>query len=359
MSPFQPGVISPAKGLIDYRGGTVWVFGDSIATGFGASTEAAKLMTIVRSATGWELNNQAGAGLTSVGAGLYGLATNSSYKGSYVLMMGLNDTLNLGDNANAKTTYGNGLRALISWLGTPEGNKIEAQEAGWSYTGTWADLNIYNLNGKFTTTVGNKANITISGSTIHIGYLANWDTVTPAPYTIFTAKVDGITLATVNSGIGNSKSGDQKFTAYLLRFTGLSPGSHAVELTHAGTAGKAFAVCWISSNANITNNYPDVYVGNLLKPTAAGYASQGGLTNDAFVDNWNAINLQAAADMASDGLFVHHMDWLKVYDRAIHTGADGLHPNDAGNAVLADFVLKKMKAVTCEHLRKSINTCSN
>lgn len=247
--------------------------------------------------------------------------TNPAYGDISTIMLGVNDERTYGLNSTTLGYYRRGLQCLAAYLGL--GNKQFAISSG-TYTGTWTNTTAYGL-GKNSATNGSTATFTVNGTTVYVGMIQQ--DASPGTFNVLIDGTVAGSYTTQTTGLGPTVNG-VSFGAMLLRFPGLSAGSHTIEIvvTSATSGSNVVYVDWVAGNAQTV--LPRVYVGQV---TYAEVYNSGG--SSANVDSYNAVIASLIADLVSDGLNV-----TPVTTNVLNLSVDmdgAYHPINTGHVKLA------------------------
>jgi len=320
---------------------TATAFGDSITAGFVSSSldPANAYATAVAAGRTWTLTNSGVASTLLQDAGqmdaIMGVSTGTA--SNYFMLSGYNDMRSGGTTAANKATYQDALYSAVAWLAIPDVHKVKALGTSVAYSGAWSPATVHGA--KYTTTNGDSATMTLYGSTIYVvSERVNGQTGT------FTLTVDGVSFGTFNC-FGNTISPSSRaYCPFLIRITNLTDKAHTVVLAKSG--GDVVYFNWAAgASGSLTSNGPNVFVGNCLRMSAAGYAlgspnySNG---SDTAAYQYNKIIRDVTREFAIDGLNVVYVDASSYYSPAIDVGGDNIHPSIAGHAKIANAFLAQM-----------------
>jgi lysophospholipase L1-like esterase len=318
---------------ISYSSDSATVFGDSFSVGTGASNPATTgYLPLLAGAVGWTVTNHGVSGEQVADQIDNVYAENPTNTSRYVYYLGTNDQ-RIYTAANRQQIFQLGHLAALAWLGLPVSqNKLPATSASIVYSGTWNASDLFAI-GKKSTVSGSTATATVYGKNVFVGYSAKDGNAGQ-----FTITVDGVIHGTYNCyGAGNIQTNHgQTYTGQLAAIANLADGPHTVVVTviSATGAGNAVWLDWIAGTGGaISRQGPRVFIGNVPRMSAAGYATWGG--SDGNVSRFNQMIEQNAAFLASMGLNVLLCDVAGIIDPATDLAADGLHPNDVGHAKIA------------------------
>ena len=252
-------------------------------------------------------------------------------------LTGYNDMRYFGTDANGLETYQRTLRAGVAWISRAYADCFQANHGGWAYTGTWTSASVCGLVTKYSNTSGDIAQISVTGTAVTVAWISRFGLDDGSTFTI---KIDGATVATVDSNFG-SDSGYQagaslrsRYAPMALRFDGLAAGAHTVTLTL--TSAGYTQVAFVTGNGEATQ--PKVMLGGPLKMTAGGYASSSPYNagSDTAVANYAAAIQDVVADAVADGRDVTYIDVNLFYTPAADVDTDLIHPTNQGHAHIFD-----------------------
>lgn len=335
---------SPAAGaarLAAQRYRYLTVFGDSISlqsTVSGASSAGTSSTALLGSKAGRTLNAvqaESGAMTNDIADNVFGVSISGNNLSSR-LMIGTNDVRTIKTTAYWQGVYQSSLQALAAYLALPATGRINGSAA--SLVGTWTDPAIWGgiVRSCAATSGTRTATFTpVIGSVLYLCMIAQHPN--SSTYTIH---VDGVqwggTFSTSPGGTITSING-LNYAPILHRITGLSPGAHTIVVTvTAAAASNPVYVVWAHGNQFAAGDTvpPQLLISKIPYYTVAGNGTYG--TTDAMFDTFNAMIGQVYSELSADGLRVALSDASNVLDRSTEY-ADGVHPNDAGHAVLAQL----------------------
>ncbi len=293
------------------------VYGDSVSVGVGA-TSGNGYVPLLQTALGVTLTNYAVSGAMAADQAV---VAKSGVGDKFVINIGTNDSHRYGTDTTKREYFKQSLRALIALSAMPA--RINGRAGALS--GTWSD-DAYSVNvGTWSMTANDTATFTVSGTAVYVGmkYYAG-------AYGAADILVDGVVKASIttpNPGFttgNNSYPYDQDGT---LRFGGLSPGSHTVQIKIKAGSGSPAVVYlqWVAGSDQLAK--PSVYVSKIHRWNATGYASVP--NSDANIADYNAMIAAIVAEFQADGLNVTLVD--PALDPSTDLSSDGIHPNNAGH----------------------------
>lgn len=244
----------------------------------------------------------------------------------YLISLGTNDAQHYGTNATKRDAYAAFLRAIAVWCGAP--TRFTARSGGMALTGTWADTPVNSI-GKMTTNNGATATKTVNGTAVYVAVIIQ---NLASSQSVFEVRIDGVLVDTITlSGvtIGNTIVG-RSYAPACYRFGGLDDGPHVVQVK--SISGNALFLEWIAGSDQQAK--PGVFVADVVKRTATGYASSG--NSDSNVADYGAAAFAVADELALDGLNVSKVPLNAVFDPSLHLQPDGIHYNTAGHPVVKD-----------------------
>lgn len=291
-------------------------FGDSITYGLGASSPA----------LGWVRRldpvNHGVSGAQAADLANLVLATTPTAADRFIVAVGSNDVYKYGTNLAKQAYFRQCLTALLAWLSLP----IKTPARNLTRFGPWHDAMVNN-HGLACGTNGNKLTGVVTGSQLVVAYTIQDHALTVGCADVF---VGGVRVGQIScTGLGMTTHLGQTYAAAASIFaTGLQAGESAtVEIEVVSPSGKYFFVDWIASGEQPR---PQICVGNVTPWSASAYADCQ-LTAQVTAD-YNAIIAAVVADFPNAALVDNH----QVITPAQHLRPDGVHPNDAGYALLAD-----------------------
>lgn len=326
-------------------GSLVTCFGDSITAGVGASAPAFDYVSLLGNATAWNVTNGgvSGSGIADAGQIDTIYATVIAVNKNYTLLTGVNDMRNIGTNAAQQTIYRNALQAALTWMAIPDANKIKGQNTtAIAYTGAWAPTVSYGgALSQQSAALGATATVSVYGTTVYIGTIAQVSNTST-----FSITIDGTSYGTFTTASTLTTLQGRTYQPAVIRISGLTELSHTVVITTTtGTAANNPAyVSWVAGNSGMySRTGPNVYVGNCIRFTSTGYSSFGG--SDTAVAQFNQIIQEVVDDLSADGLNVVLVDASGYYNPLTSGTVDGVHPGNAGHAVLAAAFQQEISGV--------------
>jgi hypothetical protein len=266
---------------------------------------------------------------------------------NYTFLTGMNDLRANASDAGHLATYDGLLRACAVWCSIPDTDKLIGQDAGLTFSaGDWTVHSLYGGtdNSNTTSTDGATITATLHGTAIYICYSNLSGQGDGGTITI---NVDGVDVSTIDLNVGNVAPVSFADWPELIRVGGLADTAHTVIVTANIIGAQRAIVNWFADNHSVVAGYPRVYVGNVVRLTATGYALNDpdwDNAGDADVAAYNVVNAAVASDLISDGLNVHYVDIYSSYDPNLYV-FDNLHPNPAGHVMYAKIFLNKMAHV--------------
>ncbi|MGK9200489.1 hypothetical protein [Sinorhizobium meliloti] len=213
-------------------------------------------------------------------------------------------------------------------------------------TGAWANTQVDPI-GMYANTAGVKASGTVNGTVVYVGLLV--DNHTMSQGVAADVYIDGVKKGSISSdNIGVNVNGDTqnglRYGPTLVRFAGLTSGSHTVEVRMT-TTGKNQYMSYIAGNAD----QPDtakVLVGNGYKLNATGIASYG-VTEAESIQYRDAI-AAVVSQFAADGFDVSVVNTFDAVDPNAHLMSDGLHWNANGHIAVKNAIQAMTPAVALQ-----------
>jgi hypothetical protein len=274
----------------------------------------------------WTSHHQSGARMAHLAHRVHGYYTSSPLwtpqRGLVVVMGAVNDMVTGGADPLALAGYRAPLSSLLGMVRA--GIDYRANGAAWTYpSGTWtAGTNACRV----TQTVGAVAECAMHGASATV-HLIGWPAGTPGG--IARLRVDGQHVKDVPTGEAGPAGGlPLGFTHLGVRLTGLEPGPHTVRVSNVGPAGSWLGV----QNLTVDAAHPPTVLlctEPYLAPDPALWPLYAPAVHDTYRDA-NAV--------AADGLSgVTCVDLQPGWQPAMYH-PDGMHPNDAGHARIADML---------------------
>lgn len=299
------------------------VFGDSNAVGHGV-TAGQDWPSLLASVLGVTKTMKASGGHMAADQAwlLYGVSPVDTM--DYLLSIGTNDAQVYGADAVKRAAYVDFMRAIAVWCAAP--SRVNARSM--SVSGGWYDTPVNSI-GRKTNISGATATATVSGTSVYAAYILQNHIDSEGTFEIL---VDGVVKKTVvmnGTAIGNTQVG-QSYAPACVRVGGLSSGSHVVQIRTVGTKTVHFE--WVAGSDQIAK--PRIFVGDVVKRTATGYASSS--NNDTNVAYYGSAAHAMADELAADGLNVSKVYLNSAFNPATHLQADGIHYNPAGHIVVKD-----------------------
>ena len=296
------------------------VFGDSVSAGAGANSPAFfnSSAGLVMQHYGWEQRNYAvgGTGIGDTQQFQHQFPARSVAGQNTLTLLGINDVFFNPSGTLDLTNWGNAAMANILYGSVVYSDNIRARDGAWTLVGTWTNgssgVAVYDNDGtKQTSTVGDTATISVSGTTVYLVYLA----FTSGDVS-FNVSIDSVSQGSFsNTGLAQSFT----LTNYLyypvaFRFSGLTSISHSLKVTYSsGTT--PLILMWVTGNANA--NKPKYFVGNCIPEQTN--------TNATDVANLNAKLLTITNALKGDGLKVYYVDANSVVD-PVNDMCSQVHP---------------------------------
>ncbi len=238
---------------------------------------------------------------------------------TYTIMVGTNDIYKYKTDTLKQGYFKQFLRHCIAWLSFP--NKVTAQSPNITYTGSWWNVGV-NSFGKACSTNGNTATAAVEGNKVFIGFIIQDNVLT---FGTADVEIDGIVVGSFAcNGTGMTTVLNKTYASAAVCFD-VPSGQHTVKVTVTSPSGKYFYLNYIAGN---NQESPKVLVSNILKWSASGYSSNG-LSPSITNDYNNLINIVSSE--FSNSVLVDNYSHI---DPAIHLSSDGVHPNNAGHAII-------------------------
>lgn len=285
------------------------VFGNSIARGYGSSTNWPSLRA---AAKGWPIANNAVNGAMTW--------DQTPQVISRIVLEGDKSIVSLGTNEIRHWTVSNlpefqrSHKALIAWLATPESKKIR----GKTLSGVgWGNTYAYGI-GKASGVQGSILETSFSGDTLLVGSIAQVGNIGS-----FDIYVDNVKKASVSCGsVAPATINGSQYGSQLEVVMGCGVGSHTAKfvVTSPSVVGSMAYVEWVgtpSEGASV-----DVY----NTPIQAGVSTE----------NTNLMCSSQLSDvllLKSLGMNINYYDINSVL--TLSDMPDGAHPNDTGHTKIA------------------------
>lgn len=322
--------------------------GDSITADAGASTGVNGWRHLLAAAQGWTplLGTPLSATQIIDQVSAYAAASqiftgDPAYADNrWCWLSGYNDMRLFGTDANGLETYQRTLRAALAWAARLDGDKLQGNNGGWTKVGSWTGTVIANLNTTYTSTQNDTATIAAAGTAITICLMSRLGLGDGG---VCQVKIDGAVVdSNFDTAFGSASgysSGVTVAVPMAKRYSGLSAGSHTVELKLLTAGGKVLQICFVTGNGEASGSH--VYVGTPPKMNATGYTSFSPYNagSDAAVALYEAAIRSVLADLNSDGHAGYYADVNAFYLTASDVSGDNVHPNDAGHSHIKDAFL--------------------
>jgi lysophospholipase L1-like esterase len=285
--------------------------GDSITYGAGASSSANSYIGRLNTDLGVTVDNAA-VSTSMVMDQTPALYTRTTSTGDRsIVMLGTNDQAKYNTDPVKRGYFIDGLRAFSTWLSA---SCALVNPSSATLTGSWNNGYAFSCYGA--TSPGSKATFTVSGPTVVLGMLRQYNNSAT-----FSVAIDGVNKGTFAVGGDVRTILGAAFGAMGLAFSGLGAGSHTVEVTvlSADSANVVF-LHWFSACVPKAK----AVIGNI--PHAVAYTYGGSSAN---VDAYNADIASLASEMSGYGLDVSVVDICSALIAA--DMYDNVHPNDSGH----------------------------
>lgn len=271
-----------------------------------------------------------------------------------------NDFANKDASGNYYNPYAAGIARQFGWsvraMFARLSARVVVEQAAGTASGTWvrnfASTTASGGTIDATTSVGAyieiPLTITADDSGVAYAMLAHPDTVaTAAPVGI---SIDGAAYTTVPalatpavkvySGRG---AGIVTVQYQPVKISGLAPGAHVIRLTHAGTAGQYLHIDCVLVQA--ASPEPIVYLRDQAPVAGRGASTPLGVITEARRNVYLAN--KALSDVELVTIFpefpnVIPIDHNEYLDAGSLSATDGLHPNDRGNARIAEKIFREL-----------------
>ena len=310
------------------QGQTLTAFGDSITYGYHASVPANDYINLVGAAKGWTVNDLGHSGDTLVDQAkvIYGTVPTMNSLSS--LLIGQNDSCGA---AVRSLEWGSNYEAVAAYLLTP--NKWPGQDSRVVKTGTWTKSTQTPF-GIQSSSDGSSASVVSSGSAFYVAYTATYGSA--AVVTVTQAET-GQTLAVFTPSAMNSAI---PYVPELYRIPFGSAGQRTLVVTVTTAGGGTVYLDWMADNLGQNNA-----TGWFLAPFATKTMTE------MYLPNCEAAVGNTVDQLSSDGLNAFKVDLRPVcYDAnrnpACNQSGDGIHPNDAGMAIIANEFIRRLNEIT-------------
>lgn len=311
-----------------------FAFGDSITYGTGASSKPMSYAALLVASLGLPYTNYAvsGAQAADQSATAYAAKPNGGDKVS--IMVGTNDHWKYGTNAAKKDLFKAFATGIVAWLAAPQ--RVRGIDPGFSYAGTWTKTQAFGI-GKWSRTKDDTATVKVSGTAVYVGTIMQ-DIVTGTA----DVYIDGAKVGSVSSkgaGMNTQKGATVAPAAY--RFGGLANTEHTVQVKITSPSGglNIFYLDYVAGSSQPSK--PDVYLSNIIRMSAAGYAATGNTSSDQNVADYNTILSTLQSGFETDGLSVSLIDSHGALNTTTDL-ADGIHPSNAGHLKLKNLFFTGM-----------------
>jgi hypothetical protein len=313
-------------------------FGDSITACFGVSTLNCWPYEVAH-ATGMTLTDSGFSGASAQDDEFAGriFRTTVSAGQRFTAQIGQNDMRIYQLDTTKQNEFQQALSSTLAWLGLvgEDVSKYRAASGHWTYSGSgWASASHYgSATDKCSAHAGDTASIAMTGTTLYLSMLLQVSNAST-----FAVSIDGARQGTYSATATATSYHGHTYSPGFLRYTGLSNTAHTVLITVASASGgDGLCVLWAGAPAgNGGQVVPAIALGNVLDMTSAAYTALGG--SDTAVANYNSTIANVASNLIGDGLNIVPVDLTAVYSPTASPSevqADGLHPNEYGNAIIA------------------------
>jgi lysophospholipase L1-like esterase len=324
--------------------------GDSFTDGTGASTSAKKwanIFKIAKRLTG--LVNVAVGGSMVWDQAAVILQRAVALGDTNTMLLGFNDQRIYGSNASRRQVWSRSYLAMAWWLATVAAAKIYYNDPrvtlGGSGGSHWAGAGAYdNLGGVGQTVISSKSvgdyvDVKITGRVGYIMSLAQNDNA--ATYSI---EGDGVQRGIYSAFLDVPTHLGKSYGPVMHRVEFGTDAEHTIRLkveTIPNAASTVFFVVAGGSARQRDEKAPMLACGTLSRCTSAGYAVNPAGASDATTAAYNDVIASVVNQLAADGLNValaHSGDTRPSTD----TWGDGVHPNDAGHAFIAQAFVEAL-----------------
>jgi len=304
---------------------TINAFGDSVTNGTAGTS--IRYPVVAASILGQSLNNYGigGSMIADQVASIFGNAKQDSF-----FLTGLNDLLYFGSST---VDYEKILKSCLVYLAS--GEIVKGQNM--TKTGSWTNSGIYGANiSVMNNTLNDSVSCSVTGTIVYVS-LTQINNGTGGLAEIW---IDGNLMTSCGCYGNTAPQSGLAYSPTLLRFAGLSSGSHTVEIKNISTASNnCIWVDYVASNT-VGNK---ICVGGVLPSTNAAYAACVAPVNHGSQTNCAAYGTLISNDcslFSADGLDIRYVN-LNTYDPAVLNVINDVHPNLNGQCYLAvEFLLK-------------------
>lgn len=297
-------------------------YGDSITTG-GGLTAQQMYANQLGTALGIAVVNRAVSGSMMADQAMDIYAFKPLATDIVTIMLGTNDQRFYGVNAARQAADIEILRNIVVMAGT------SAQSLGTSWTKSSGWTNTPDgYFGIFSDSAGDVASVTVSGSTVWVGYIVDDLSIGHSRAIV---KIDGVQVDEIisdASGAGVTSYLNRQWAPAARRYSGLSSGSHTVEVT-TQVAGNRFWLEYAAGSANSAG--AKVAVSNIIPITASAQGAIGAGGSDANIASYNSAIATLVSQAVTDGLNVALIDNHAALTLATDYQLDVVHPNASGN----------------------------
>lgn len=257
----------------------------------------------------------------------------------YCWLTGLNDYRYNGSNANALETFKRTLRSAFAWQSRVAAAKYEANDAIWTYTGSWSALAVNGLNTKYTSTSGDKVTGSVSGRYVTVAYLSRFGL---ADGGTFTVKADGVTLGTpIDTSFGTASGfttggNAARWAPMAIRFDTGSSGSHSIEISLTSASATIGQLAFVVGSGDAAGGIIYAADPTKLADYTAGSPYNNG--NDASALLYaNAID-DLIKELTDDGHIAYRCGTNSFYLTASDIDTDLVHPVNNGHQHINDAI---------------------
>ncbi|KAA8555108.1 hypothetical protein [Pseudomonas marginalis] len=292
---------------------TLFAFGDSITAFAGATSAAKAFISQLALALGLSLDNSGVSTAMCIDQGAALIQKTPAAGDMASIAFGTNDQAKYDVDPAKRGYYIDCLRSYAVRMASGVKNATPAN--GVTFTGSYGSGYAYGTYGL--SSAGSKASVSVAGTSVALGFLRQYNNSGT-----FRVKIDGVDKGTFAIGGDVRTLLGASFGPMALQFSGLSAGTHSVELeVVSADAQNVVFFQWYS--AMQPKNKVVIY--NI--PHARAYTYGG---SDANVDNYNADIASLVTSLSAAGLPVYLADVNSVMTSADFN--DNVHPNDYGHA---------------------------
>lgn len=316
-------------------------FGDSITTGFNASTPEKQFVNLLGTSLGITPRNwsNGGAQVIDQAISVFSVNTDESPRPLYLHMFGTIDRDLYTENPILEDVFDLAEGAELLWLALPVANKIPGNEAP-ATTGTWVRGQHYPIEA-VSSEVGSTMTFTVRGTVAYLVY-----GIQDNNGGAFALTVDGRLVgnyasaprASIQTNNGGSPRGVHQndgsglnWGPQLIRIPGLALGTHVltVTVTSASTSANSTAsVIFAGGNSVFHETLPTVLAGGAPLQNWGAWKEQ-------LLDGYRQLVMKNAKTLAADGLAIVYVP-VNTFQTPQGLWTDNVHPIDLGEKQIHD-----------------------